>query len=162
MGHIKTINFPFETKGKLMVLGVPILKHFRVVCAVSEVIMTRHFLTSKVDQIWSHTITQTIRKTLRFTFTWTNCLKLCKTWSHLWHPCLWLSCAHVSKHCPEICCFGNLDHMVVLITLNQLSIWTVVKCCTYPKIWKHGFTMMQKYVQKMQMPSTHSVSEILK
>ena len=24
------INFPFETKGKLMVLGVPILKHFRV------------------------------------------------------------------------------------------------------------------------------------
>ena len=25
------INFPFETKGKLMVLGVPILKHFRVI-----------------------------------------------------------------------------------------------------------------------------------
>ena len=24
------INFPFETKGKLTVLGVPILKHFRV------------------------------------------------------------------------------------------------------------------------------------
>ena len=24
------IHFPFETNGKLMVLGVPILKHFRV------------------------------------------------------------------------------------------------------------------------------------
>ena len=24
------ISFPFETNGKLMVLGVPILKHFRV------------------------------------------------------------------------------------------------------------------------------------
>ena len=29
-GHLKTINFPFETNGKLMILGVPILKHFRV------------------------------------------------------------------------------------------------------------------------------------
>ena len=27
---LKTINFAFETNGKLMVLGVPILKHFRV------------------------------------------------------------------------------------------------------------------------------------
>ena len=26
----KNINFPFETNGKLMILGVPILKHFRV------------------------------------------------------------------------------------------------------------------------------------
>ena len=26
----KTIHFPYETNGKLMVLGVPILKHFRV------------------------------------------------------------------------------------------------------------------------------------
>ena len=25
----KTIHFPFETNGKLMVLGVPILKHLR-------------------------------------------------------------------------------------------------------------------------------------
>ena len=24
------MNFPFETNGKLMILGVPILKHFRV------------------------------------------------------------------------------------------------------------------------------------
>ena len=30
MGHIKIINFPFGTNGKLMVLGVPIFKHFRV------------------------------------------------------------------------------------------------------------------------------------
>ena len=29
LGHLKTINFPFETNGKLMRLGVPILKHFR-------------------------------------------------------------------------------------------------------------------------------------
>ena len=30
IGTSKTINFPFGTHGKLMVLGVPILKHFRV------------------------------------------------------------------------------------------------------------------------------------
>ena len=30
MGLLKTINFPFGTNGKLMVLSVPILKHFRV------------------------------------------------------------------------------------------------------------------------------------
>ena len=29
-GPPKTINFPFGTNGKLMVFGVPILKHFRV------------------------------------------------------------------------------------------------------------------------------------
>ena len=28
--HLKSITFPFETNGKLMILGVPILKHFRV------------------------------------------------------------------------------------------------------------------------------------
>ena len=28
--HLKSINFPFRTKGKLMVLDVPILEHFRV------------------------------------------------------------------------------------------------------------------------------------
>ena len=31
MGHLKTISFQLETNGKLMVLGVPILKHFRVI-----------------------------------------------------------------------------------------------------------------------------------
>ena len=35
MGRLKTINFQFETNGKLMVLGVPILKHFRVVVSTS-------------------------------------------------------------------------------------------------------------------------------
>ena len=30
IGTHKTVNFPFETNGKLMVLGVPILKNFRV------------------------------------------------------------------------------------------------------------------------------------
>ena len=32
----KTINFPLETNGKLMVLGVPILKHFREMLSFSE------------------------------------------------------------------------------------------------------------------------------
>ena len=31
IGTPKIINFPFGTNGKLMVLGVPILKHFRVI-----------------------------------------------------------------------------------------------------------------------------------
>ena len=31
----KNINFPFGTNGKLMALGVPILQHFRVICADS-------------------------------------------------------------------------------------------------------------------------------
>ena len=31
IGTSKIINFPFGTNGKLMVFGVPILKHFRVV-----------------------------------------------------------------------------------------------------------------------------------
>ena len=30
LGHLKTITFPYETNGKIMILGVPILKHFRV------------------------------------------------------------------------------------------------------------------------------------
>ena len=34
LGHLKTINFPFGTNGKLMVLGVPILKHFRVIACM--------------------------------------------------------------------------------------------------------------------------------
>ena len=32
LGQLKIINFPFETNGKLMRLGVPIFKHFRVRC----------------------------------------------------------------------------------------------------------------------------------
>ena len=30
MGHLKTINFPFGTNGKLLILGVPMLKHITV------------------------------------------------------------------------------------------------------------------------------------
>ena len=30
MGHLISSNFPFGTNGKLVVLGVPVLKHFRV------------------------------------------------------------------------------------------------------------------------------------
>ena len=30
LGHLTAINFPFETNGKLMILGVPILKLFRI------------------------------------------------------------------------------------------------------------------------------------
>ena len=33
-GTAKNINFSFETNGKLMALGVPILKHFRVLIAL--------------------------------------------------------------------------------------------------------------------------------
>ena len=36
IGTPKIVNFPFGTNGKLMVLGVPILKHFRV-CYDGEV-----------------------------------------------------------------------------------------------------------------------------
>ena len=33
-GTPKIINFPFGTNGKLMVLGVPIFEHFRVICII--------------------------------------------------------------------------------------------------------------------------------
>ena len=39
IGTPKIINFPFGTNGKLMVLGVPIFKHFRVNCLESIWIM---------------------------------------------------------------------------------------------------------------------------
>ena len=45
MGHIKTIHFPFETNGKLMVLGVPILKHFRVLTSYNKGANTRALST---------------------------------------------------------------------------------------------------------------------
>ena len=38
LGHLKNINFSFETNGKLIVLGVPILKHFRVVLLKVEIV----------------------------------------------------------------------------------------------------------------------------
>ena len=37
LGHLKiVINFPFETNGKLMILGVPVLNHCRV-CSLTRV-----------------------------------------------------------------------------------------------------------------------------
>ena len=41
IGTPKNVNFPFETNGKLMVLGVPILKHFRVNHCINLFIGTR-------------------------------------------------------------------------------------------------------------------------
>ena len=38
------INFPFGTNGKLMVLGVPILKHFRVAQILYGTITAQHEL----------------------------------------------------------------------------------------------------------------------
>ena len=46
-GTPKIINFPFGTNGKLMVLGVPIFKHFRVdISIVSDKTMSRYFRES--------------------------------------------------------------------------------------------------------------------
>ena len=36
IGTPKIINFPFGTNGKLMVLGVPIFGHFRVISPITE------------------------------------------------------------------------------------------------------------------------------
>ena len=38
LGHLKTINFLFGTNGKLMVLGVPILKHCTVIKQFSLIV----------------------------------------------------------------------------------------------------------------------------
>ena len=53
IGTLKTINFPFETNGKLMALGVPILKHFRVsearkICCQIHVTQVKPALISPV------------------------------------------------------------------------------------------------------------------
>ena len=39
IGTPKNINFSFETNGKLIALGVPILKHFRVLTIISDLCM---------------------------------------------------------------------------------------------------------------------------
>ena len=39
IGTHKNINFSFETNGKLMALGVPILRHFRVVLILGIVML---------------------------------------------------------------------------------------------------------------------------
>ena len=63
----KTINFPFDTNGKLMILGVPILKPFRVMneftfngsnsdtssfCPHSHCVSWREFFLVTVDAFW--------------------------------------------------------------------------------------------------------------
>ena len=51
------MNFPFETNGKLMILGVPILKHFRVFIRFEDLGFTVLSLTEpivyKLDENWS-------------------------------------------------------------------------------------------------------------
>ena len=49
---LKNINFPFETNGKLMILGVPILKHFRVFCDINGYSEISKFEISRVNCIY--------------------------------------------------------------------------------------------------------------
>ena len=57
IGSPRNYHFPFETNGKVVVLGVPILKHFWV-----HVILTKFyckiggFLFQKILKIWIHLI----------------------------------------------------------------------------------------------------------
>ena len=53
IGTPKNINFPFGTNGKLMVLGVPILQHFRVFSFV-EVIFVIYHIVMYTSQIKKH------------------------------------------------------------------------------------------------------------
>ena len=48
-GTLKNINFSFETNGKLMALGVPILKHFRVYTLESDIPIVSVSLSSYWD-----------------------------------------------------------------------------------------------------------------
>ena len=52
IGTPKNINFSFETNGKLMALGVPILKHFRVTefCYLIKGVCLRAYLIDVVVQ----------------------------------------------------------------------------------------------------------------
>ena len=53
IGTPKNINFAFETNGKWMALGVPILKHFRVYVALtSTCVLLRH--TASLQQLLRH------------------------------------------------------------------------------------------------------------
>ena len=61
-GRPKNINFSFETNGKLMALGVPILKHFRVSQVIKETdsicfshsCLQRHVRANSIDT--DHTV----------------------------------------------------------------------------------------------------------
>ena len=50
IGMPKIINFPFGTNGKLTVLGVPILKHFREVKGLITKLLTQMHISSK--SVW--------------------------------------------------------------------------------------------------------------
>ena len=45
LGPLKNINFPFEKNGKLLILGVPILKHFRACQTLRAQITLLHHRT---------------------------------------------------------------------------------------------------------------------
>ena len=54
IGTLKTVNFPFGTNGKLMVLGVPILKHFSIYkdilfCDAADVAVAKMYLCFKYN-----------------------------------------------------------------------------------------------------------------
>ena len=51
-GTHKTVNFPFETNGKLMVSGVPILKHFRVSRMLREETKENYRISVVIRQVF--------------------------------------------------------------------------------------------------------------
>ena len=109
--------------------------------AVLEVIMTRNFLSSRLNQVWSHTITQAIPKSPLFSpgLIVKSYLKQTVIYDILLYILAPSYPVPSSINSPEICCFSNLDHMILLIILKLLKIWTVVKCCNYPKSLKTWF-----------------------
>ena len=58
MGHLKIINFPFGTNGKLIVLCVPIFKLFRV---VGKIFFAQGMVTSDSHSLYGHTVMGNIK-----------------------------------------------------------------------------------------------------
>ena len=52
IGTPKTINFPFGTNGKLMVLGVPIHKHFRVCLEKRQGVFLRAWAFIQINTVF--------------------------------------------------------------------------------------------------------------
>ena len=52
IGTPQNVNFPFGTNGKLMVLGVPILKHFKVhkICLTELILLSARFFSLQNNQ----------------------------------------------------------------------------------------------------------------
>ena len=62
IGTPKNINFSFETNGKLMALGVPILKHIRVSQCIADTDVVNDFTSTCMHQCYytcGHTIFMT-------------------------------------------------------------------------------------------------------